>query len=78
LEKFREDCIPWEGAHAGTGEDCEEEGAAETCDELTATPISHRPVPLRGRRWRTWEGWEERVLTCVFISAYPTLTFNWQ
>ncbi|KAK4827778.1 hypothetical protein QYF61_021731 [Mycteria americana] len=50
LKKFVEDCLPWEGPHAGAGEECEEsspeeEGAAETtCDELTATPI---PRPLR-------------------------------
>jgi len=31
----------------------EEEGAAETTtDGLTATPIPHPPVPLRGRRER--------------------------
>ena len=31
----------------------EEEGTAETmCDELTATPIPHPPVPLGGRRER--------------------------
>jgi len=37
--------------HAGAGEECEEEGAAETtCDELTATPIPHRPALLGGRR----------------------------
>jgi len=34
----------------------EEEGAAETrCDELTATPIPHRPAPLGGRRGRNHE-----------------------
>ncbi|KAK4810617.1 hypothetical protein QYF61_007354 [Mycteria americana] len=30
LEKFMEDCLLWEGPHAGAGEECEEEGAAET------------------------------------------------
>ncbi|KAK4832969.1 hypothetical protein QYF61_026795 [Mycteria americana] len=30
LEKFVEDCLLWEGPHAGAGEECEEEGAAET------------------------------------------------
>jgi len=30
----------------------EEEGAAETCDELTVGPIPHPPVQLRGRRKR--------------------------
>ena len=51
LEKFMEDCLPWEGPHGGAGEECEEEGAAETtCDELTTTPIPRPPVPLRGRR----------------------------
>ena len=24
LEKFMEDCLPWEGPHAGAGEECEE------------------------------------------------------
>jgi len=32
------------GTHAGGGAECEEEGAAETCDELTAAPIPHPPV----------------------------------
>ena len=51
LEKFVEDCLPWEGPHAGAGEECEEEGVAETtCDELTETPIPRPPVPLAGRR----------------------------
>ncbi|KAM9590862.1 uncharacterized protein ACIBXB_005912 [Morphnus guianensis] len=51
FKKFMEDCLLWEGPHAGAGEECEEEGAAETmCDELTATPIPCPPVPLRGRR----------------------------
>ena len=49
LEKFMEDCLPWEGPHAGAGEECEEEGAAETtCDELTATPHSPSPCATRG------------------------------
>jgi len=48
-----EDCLPWEGPHAGAGEESEEEGAAETmCDGLTATPIHHPFVPLGGRRKR--------------------------
>ena len=24
LEKFVEDCLPWEGPHTGAGEECEE------------------------------------------------------
>jgi len=24
LEKIVEDCVPWEGPHAGAGEECEE------------------------------------------------------
>jgi len=49
LEKFMEDCLLWEGPHTGAGEECEEEGAAETkCDELTTTPIPHPPALLRG------------------------------
>jgi len=48
LEKFVENCFPLEGPHAGTGEECEEEGAGErTSDELTTTPIPHPPVPQR-------------------------------
>jgi len=51
VEKLVEDCLPREGPHAGAGEECEEEGAAETtCDELTTTPIPRSPVPLRGKR----------------------------
>ena len=58
----------------------EEEGAAETYDELTITPIPCPPAPLRvegremgvklspGRR----EGWGEGVLRSSFISCYPT------
>ncbi|GAB0190707.1 EH domain-containing protein 4 [Grus japonensis] len=49
--EFMEDCLPWEGPHAGAGEECEEEGAAETtCDELTTTSIPRHPVLLAGRR----------------------------
>ena len=38
----------------------EEEGAAETCDELTQTPIPRPPAPLRGEevekiRSKAWE-----------------------
>jgi len=43
-----EECVPWEGPHAEAGAEREEDGAAETCDELTATPIHHPPVPLGG------------------------------
>jgi len=51
LERFVENCLPWEGPYTGAGEECEEEGAAETkCDELTITPIPHPPVRLEGRR----------------------------
>jgi len=48
LEKFVEDCLLCVGPHAGAGEDCEEEGVAETtCDELTTTPLPHSSAPLR-------------------------------
>jgi len=51
LEKFVEVCLPWEGPHAAEGEECKEEGVAETmCDELIATPIPHPPMLLAG--WR--------------------------
>ena len=51
LEKFVEDCLPWEGPHTGAGEECEEEKVAEMkCYELTTTPISHTPAPLRGEK----------------------------
>ena len=56
LEKWVEDSLPWVGAQAGAGEECEEEEAAETtCDEMTTTPIPHPPALLRGRRWSNWE-----------------------
>jgi len=51
LEQFVEDSLSWEGPHTGAGEECEEEGVAETmCDELNATPIPRPPALLRGRR----------------------------
>jgi len=51
LGQFVKSCSPWEGPLDGAGEEHEEEGASETtCDELTATPIPHSPVLLRGRR----------------------------
>jgi len=55
-------CLPWEGPHAGAGEECEEsppeeEGAADTtCDELTIAPIPHAPAMLgcgRGKEFVT-------------------------
>jgi len=40
LEQFMEDCVPWEGHHAGAGAEREEEGAAETtCDGLNSFPV---------------------------------------
>jgi len=60
----------------------EEEGAAETCDELTVSPIPCPPVPLGvGRRERNRievetgrrEGWGEGVLRSSFIFHCPTL-----
>jgi len=78
-----EGCLLREGPHAGPGEECEEEGAAEaTCDELTTTPIPHPPVPLEGRRYRKLrvkvshgrrEGWGKGVLRFGFASHYATL-----
>jgi len=45
-DKFVEDCVPWEKVHAGAGENCKDEGAAEVmCDELTANPMSHSLSP---------------------------------
>jgi len=65
LKKFMENRLPWEGLYTGAGEECEEEGAAETtCDELTTTPF---PVSLHHR------GGGEVFLRCGFISHYPTL-----
>ena len=49
LEKFKQSCLLWEGPYAGAGEECEEEGSAETtCDEMSTTTIFHHAVPLRG------------------------------
>jgi len=47
LEKLLKDCVSWERPHAGAGEECEEEGVAETKRyEVTTTPISGPSVPL--------------------------------
>ena len=48
LEKFV-NCLPLVRPHTGAGEECEEEGASEMCDELTTTPIRHPPGPLERR-----------------------------
>jgi len=53
-----ENCLQWEGPHAGAGAETEEsspeeEGAAETKrDELISASIPCRPALLRGRRDR--------------------------
>ena len=60
----------------------EEEGVAETtCDELTATPIPHPPVPLWGEEVENSgrrEGWGEGVfkLSFYFSLSYSDLTSN--
>jgi len=57
LEKFMEDCLPWEGPHTGAQEECEdssleeEEATETTCGgELTISPVPCPPVLLEGRR----------------------------
>jgi len=56
LQKFLENSLLWEALHSGAGEECEEEGVAETTrDEQTAAPTPHPPAPLRGKRWRNQE-----------------------
>jgi len=51
LKKYMDNCLLWEGPHAGAQKSMrrpppEEEGAAEMCDKLTATPTPFC-VPLR-------------------------------
>lgn len=48
-----DDSLPWVGLHTGGWKECAEEGVAEMCDELTAIPIPHPSVPLRGGRQRS-------------------------
>lgn len=48
VDHFTEDCIPWEGAHAGGGKESEEEGA-ETTKHYGLT-TTHFLMPKRGRR----------------------------
>jgi len=82
LEKFMEDCLLWDGPHAGAAEECEEEVAAETiCDELTVTPIPcPRHVLLPGeRRQRNWEwswAWEEGVVKIWFYFSLSYSNFS--
>jgi len=84
LNKFVNDCLPWVGLHAG--KDWEEEGVAETCNDLTATPIPHPPDLFRGEDveelgakliLRRKEVWGEGIFRFVLIFYYPTL-FYWQ
>jgi len=81
------DCLSWEGPHAGVGEECEQEGMSETkCDELTATPIPcHLCVTLQGggRRvtnevepGRMWG--EEEVFSFHFCFSLSCSIFNCQ
>ena len=56
FEKFVEDCLLSEGPRSGAGEECEEEGVGETCDELTTTPIPRPHVLLGGGGRENW-GW---------------------
>ena len=44
LEKFVKDCIPSEGQHAGAGEECEKEGAAETSGNMKSIEFVHLHV----------------------------------
>ena len=72
-------CSPWEGPHAGPGEECEEEGAAETmCDELTATPFPYatpkgKEVENLGVKssLRRREGWGKGVFMIWFYFSLP-------
>jgi len=60
----------------------EEEGAAETtCDEQTATPTPHSPVPLGGRRERNGSEVEPRKKggvrgRCLKIYPYFSLSYS--
>ncbi|KAJ7425211.1 hypothetical protein WISP_24425 [Willisornis vidua] len=49
LDSFMENCLLWEGPHAGALEEGEEEGAAEKCDDLTAIPVPQPPAPLQDK-----------------------------
>ena len=62
LDQFRKDYIPWEGPHAGTGEENDLEGAAD--DKVLRTDCnSHSPFPCTARREEVEEGgWGEGVL----------------
>lgn len=66
LDQF-EDCISQEGTHAGAGEECEEEGAAETQHfGLTATS----PFPLAtGRRQKSVDGGEDVFSLLLVLTA---------
>jgi len=72
-----ENCLPWRDL-TRAGKECEEEGAAEMCDELTATPIP--PALRRGRRYRKSgvklsprrrEGWGKVFLRFSFYFFLP-------
>ena len=92
LEQFTKDWVPWEGPHAGAGEDSEEEGASETkCYELTATPIPHlscttwrggcRGVRSEGEKQPKKNRGEEvegRWFYFIFCFSLSYSIFNWQ
>lgn len=60
LDKLMEDCLLYEGPHAGAGEGVrnsppEEEGAAERMCSKLLMLIPRIPAPLSGRRWKNRE-----------------------
>ncbi|KAK4806915.1 hypothetical protein QYF61_012636 [Mycteria americana] len=68
------DCLLWKGPHAGAGEECEEEGVAETmCDELTTTPIPCSPVPAPNGHVLLAQDFLERL---KLLKAPSNLTLN--
>jgi len=77
-----ENFLLWERSHAGAGAESEEEGVAEMCDELTATPIPCTLVLLKGRRWRELgvrlsPGRREGRGECAFkICSYFSLSYS--
>lgn len=60
LEKFEEDCNPWEGPHTEVEEKREDEGeSGKMCDELTATPV---PLHFSGEEEEVGESGVKLIL----------------
>ena len=83
--RFVEDCLPWEGAHTGAGEECEESSPEEGAAGLTSVLIPCATGGEEGEKSGAklspgrMEGWGEGVfkMWLYFLLSYSDWKINW-